>query len=516
MTERFDAIVIGAGHNGLVCATYLARAGLDVLCVDAQDRAGGMAAPRELMDGYRSPGLAHLAHPVDAGIRKELELDRHGYAPGTPVRTIALNPDGRHVAIDGGSVSGDGLAAGEAERWSAFHAQSLEFAKALRPLFGNVPPRLKDMPFADKAALAKLGWKLRFGLGREAMYEFLRIAGSNIYDVLNDELHDELLKGAVSFDAVLGNGMGPRTPGSVLTWLQRLYGELEGPLHVQTDGTAQLVAALQRAFEAAGGTLRTGVRVNRINVAGGRANGIALENGETVHADRVVSGADPVSTFGQLVGAENLDAMFAHRVSQVRHGGVVARLMLGVRELPVFSGLDAAAAGQRLLLAPTPRYVERAFNPSKYGEFPEHPALEIVIPSAHDDSLAPGGRHLVSVNVAFVPYGLPAARRDALTDTVIAALERVAPGLSQQITDRELLTPADIESRYLAAGGHWHHGELSLHQSFMLRPVYGAAQYDTPLDGLYLCSAGCHPGGGLTGLPGHHAAKRILAAGGPA
>ncbi|MEX0706716.1 MAG: NAD(P)/FAD-dependent oxidoreductase [Woeseia sp.] len=511
MTERFDAIVIGAGHNGLVCASYLARAGLEVLCLEAADCAGGMAAPREAVNGYRFAGLAHLAHPVDAGIRKDLELDRHGYQPGVAVSTVALDDDGHHRVIDGGDVSGEGLSSDEQQRWATLHGQGLAFARALRPLFGNVAPRLKDMPFGDKYSLAKLGWNLRFGLGRNAMYDFLRIAGSNIYDLLNDELADVRLKGALGLDAVLGNAMGPRTPGSVLTWLQRLYGELEGPLHVQADGAAGLPAALQRSLEDAGGTLRTGARVEHLLLEDGKATGVVLRSGETLRAARVVSAADPLSTFKTLVGAENLDAMFARRVSQVRHKGVVARLNLALRELPVFTGLDRGLAGQRLLLAPSLRYVERAFNPSKYGECPQHPVLEITIPSVHDASLAPDGEHVMSINVAFVPHGITGEQQDAVIESVIGNLERYAPGFSQLVIEREMLTPSGIEARYLAAGGHWHHGELSMHQSFMMRPVYGAAQYDTPVDGLFLCSAGCHPGGGLTGLPGHHAARRILA-----
>jgi phytoene dehydrogenase-like protein len=513
MTRPRDVIVIGAGHNGLVCAAYLARAGFDVLCLEAAPSAGGMAAERTLAEEYRFPGLAHAAYPADRELCRELDLAKAGYKSGPRLKTTALDLDGLHLSIDGDDIAGDGLPREDIVAWPKFRAQYREFAAALKPLLENRPPRLKHMDFADKKTLVKLGWKLRVGLGRDTMYEFLRVAGINIYDVLNESFEDERLKGAVALDAVLGSAMGPRAPGTVLTWLKRLHGELGGGLRVLGNGDAGLLPALERTARNAGAEIRLNARVEEILVDTGVAGGVRLADGETISSKLVVSNVDPRVTFGRLVGAPRLDAMFANRVQQVRGSGVVAKLHLALSGTPQFSGLDETALNDRLVVAPSMRAIEQAFNHSKYGEYSTEPVLEIVLPSRHDASLAPAGHHVMSVNVAYVPYQLDGGwdgRKEALADQLVEQIAGYCPGLGDLVVARELLTPADIEKEYGVLHGHWHHGELTLHQSFMMRPVHGAAQYDTPVDGLYLCGAGCHPGGGVTALPGRNAAKRIL------
>lgn len=514
MTKRASAIVIGAGHNGLVCANYLARAGMQVTVLESRNAAGGMAAPRSVGNDYHFSGLAHTASPISKAIRKDLLLDQFGYQPGDAIDTIALGSNGEHVTISGSTVSGPGLGEADAIAYSEFRREYLEFANSLRPLFDNKPPRLKDMDFADKSTLAKLGWKIRMGLGRDAMYEFLRVVAINIYDVLNEVIDDDRLKGAVALDAVLGSAMGPRTPGTVLTWLQKLQGDLEGPASVQSAGV--LINALTQSAENAGVTIRYGAQVSKILIDNDKAFGVELANGEMVKARVVVSNADPRTTFANLVEAPRLDAMFAHRASQIRGPGVVGKLHIALSGLPSFTGIDQSQLGSRLLVAPSMRYIEQAFNHSKYGECSENPVLEITLPSLHDNSLAPGGHHTMSVNVAFLPYALQggwAEQSRTVAYKVIAQIGEYAPDLTSLIVDHEFLSPRDIENQYQAVEGHWHHGELSIHQSFMMRPLHGAAQYDTPVDRLFLCGAGCHPGGGLTGKPGHNAAMRIIATG---
>jgi phytoene dehydrogenase-like protein len=513
MTDRVDVVIIGAGHNGLVCAAYLARAGLNVTCIESGDAAGGMSAPRTIGGNYHFPGLAHAACPVSATLRRDLKLDRFGYEPGPAVDTVALDATGRHLTIGTDSVSGDGLSEADEQAYPKFRKQYLAFANALLPLFDNKPPRLKDMPFADLSTFAKLGWNIRMGLGRKTMYEFLRVAAINIYDVLNEEFSDDRLKGAIAADAVMGCAMGPRTPGTVLTWLQRLQGELNGPMTLQSGGRSQLVHALTQSAEDAGVTIRLNTRVNKILVEKGKAFGVRLANGDMVKAKTVVSNADPRSTLSSLVGAPELDAMFANRVTQIRGSGVVAKLHLALSGLPEFTGLPESQLKDRLLLAPSMKYVENAFNHSKYGEYSEKPVLEITIPSLHNNALAPEGHHVMSVNIAFVPYDLNGGweeQNTALAYKVISQIGQYAPNLKSLIVDHEFLTPRDIEEQFGAVRGHWHHGELAIHQSFMMRPLHGAAQYDTPVNGLFLCSAGCLPGGGLTGLPGRNAARRVL------
>lgn len=516
MIERIDAIIIGAGHNGLVCGTYLARAGLKVLFLEARDEVGGMASASAIDDDYHIPGLAHTTYPICSRIRKDLKLDKFGYAPGKAVETIALAEDGRHLRIGDRNVSGPDLAEGDVAAYVQLKNDYLDYAKAMRPLFENRPPRLKNMDFADKSTLAKLGWNIRMGLGRESMYEFLRVAAINIYDVLEESFDDERLKGALAADAVLGHHMGPRSPGTVLTWLSRLYGELNGPLSVVSGGRSQLVHALLQSAEASGASVRLGAKVSKILVENGKAFGIELADGEIVKAKTIVSNADPRTTFLDLVGAPELDAMFSHRVSQIRGAGVVAKLHIALNGRPEFSGLSESDIANRLLIAPSAKYVEHAFNHAKYNECSEEPVLEITMPSVHNDALAPDGHHVMSVNIMYVPYNMERWRHEqksAFAYRIIAQLGRYAPNLKSLVVNYELLTPQDIENQYHVRQGHWHHGEMTIHQSFMMRPLHGSAQYDTPVAGLYLCGAGAHPGGGLTGLPGSNAAKRILATG---
>ena len=514
-TERIDAIIVGAGHNGLVCAAYLARAGMKVLCLESGSAVGGMSAPRTIGDDYHIPGLAHTAYPVCVQIRRDLKLDQYGYSAERSIDTVALDEDGDHLTIGPAGVSGTGLPDQDIESYAEFRGRFLAYAKALRPLFENKPPRLKDMEFDDKTTLARLGWNIRMGLGRDSMYEFLRVAAINVYDVLNEEFEDDRLKGALAMEAVLGCSMGPRTPGTVLTWLQRMYGELNGPLSMLSGGRSQLVHALTQAAEAAGVSIRLDARVAKILTDNGKAFGVQLSNGEMLKAKVIVSNADPRSTFMSLIGAAQLDAMFANRISQIRGSGTVAKLHLALNGKPEFSGLPESLLGNRLLVAPSMKYIEHAFNHSKYNEYSENPVLEITIPSLHNDALAPEGHHVMSVNVAFVPYELEGGwdeQKTTFAYRVISQLGQYAPNLKSLIVDHEFLTPADIEQQFGAVQGHWHHGELAIHQSFMMRPVHGASQYDTPIEKLFLCGAGSHPGGGLTGLPGRSAAKRIIAA----
>jgi phytoene dehydrogenase-like protein len=272
--------------------------------------------------------------------------------------------------------------------------------------------------------------------------------------------------------------------------------------------------ALAAAAVAAGVQIRTASRAERILVEGDRACGVRLASGETIQAGSIISNADPRTTFLKLLGAEHLETDFVRRIDHFRCKGLVAKVHLGLDGLPQFTGVDPAGLGGRMLVSPDLDYLELAFNPSKYREVPARPALEITVPTVNDPGLAPAGRHVMSVNVMFVPYDLgadPAAARLALMSNVLSTLERYAPGIAQRIIARELLTPSDIEREFGMAGGHWHHGALAFDQFFFTRPVPGAAGYSTPVPGLYLCGAGSHPGGGVTGLAGRNAARLIQA-----
>ena len=504
--ERYDSVIIGAGHNGLVCAAYLARGGQRVLVVEAAEHAGGLAAGREFHPGY-SASPAHVAGHFPAGIAQDLGLARgDADAPAAAARIVNLDARGRHVVVEAASLTG--VDAQDEDAWSAFSDQMQRFAAALKPFWAKTMPRIGRNSAGDLATFAHIGLKLR-RLGKGDMHEFLRIAALPARDLVDERFASELLKAALCWDGLIGSKMAPRSPnGAVLTMLYRQGGETWQP--------GRLISALRDSAESAGATLRTGTRVERVIVepgAGGiEATGVELAGGDRIMAQHVISSADPHTTFFDLVGVRYLDIGFADRIRRIRSDGLVAKLHLALDGLPQFEGLDDPSG--RLLIAPDMDAIEFAFDAAKYGQCPERPVLEVALPSLYDDGWAPAGRHVLSAHVMYVPYHLEGgwsdAARDSMRERTIDTLTRYAPALRDQIVASEFLAPPDIEQRYGNSGGHWQHGDFAMDQMLMMRPTYDAAQYRTPIPGLWLCGAGCHPAGDLTGLAGHNAARELL------
>lgn len=508
----YDAIVIGAGHNGLVCAGYLARSGRRVLVLEANDHPGGLAATHMFAEGFRV-SLAHLLCMLNPQVVKDLDLERHGlkYAASN-LKTVALDGEGGQVAIDGPKV--EGADAADAAAYTEFHRQTQRFAKVLAGFCARTPPRLAERHWRDGLALAKLGWDLR-SLGKADMRELLRIAAINIYDVANERFDSPLLKAAIALDGVLGSHMGPRSPNSVYGYLHRHINDGlggGGPGLVQ-GGMGALGDALAAAGKAAGAEIRYGSRVTRIDLEDGQAAGVILADGSGIASNLVLSNADLKTTFLNLVGPPNLDAGFVRRVHNFRAQGVTAKLHLALDGLPEFRGLAPADAGARLLLASSMDAIELAFNHAKYGECFPAPIMEVSIPTLHDQSLAPAGKHVLSAVVQYAPHCLKGgweAGRTAFLRACMDRLETFAPGIGGRVLASELLAPPDLEARFNLRGGHWHQGEIALDQALFMRPVPGAHRYATPVPGLYLCGAAAHPGGGLSGLAGRNAALQAI------
>lgn len=518
-SEKHDVIVIGGGHNGLVCAAMLAKSGRKVLLLEAASQLGGAARTEEFAPGFRVSSIAHILNRLHPEVVRELALERHGLnlAPSNQIPTASLSAKDGPLTLTGAYGEGlIGASSSEQEAWKELRAQLFRYAGILKPFLSRRPPDLHGrMSVSETVALGQTALSLK-RLGKEDMRDFLRVILMNVADLLDEQLTDDRLKGLLAFDAVLGSHLGPRSPTSLLGFYYRLAGEIGGRPGAQLvpkGGMGEIVAAIAVSTAKAGVKIRTEAVVGKIRVENGRANGVVLENAEEISGDIIVSAADPSTTFLDMVGPRQLDTGFVRKVKNIRNQGDAAKLHLALDRPPEFLGVDAAGSRGRIVIAPSTDHVERAFNPSKYGEFSPEPVLEITLPSLADPSLAPDGACVLSAIVQYAPYELREgweAGKPKFLNAIVSLLERYAPGIGKTVRHAELLTPADIEARYRMPGGHWHHGELQADQMLMSRPVFGAEGYSTPIDGLYLCGAGSHPGGGISGAPGFNAARRIM------
>jgi len=513
MTDKDkNIVIIGGGHNGLVCAAYLAKAGKKVTVLEAAAQPGGAAITREFAPGFSVSAGAHLLFMLDKNVRKELSLDSAKLSFSQQhMNTTALAEDGNHLLVAGDQLQGGNISDKDRLAMKEYQRFMDRFAGVINRLNNRIPPRVGTRNSSDWLTLAKMALNIRL-LGKQDMREFLRIAGINIYDVLQENFDNPLLKGALSMDGVLGTNLGPRSNNSVFCALHRRSG-LQG-MAIPRGGMGAVSNALANVAEEHGAEIKTSAVVSRILMDGDHVSGVELEGGEQISAGTVISSADPKTTFLGLLGARNLEAGFVRKVQHIRMRGNAAKLHLALDHVPGFKGLHQNQLGDRLLIAPDIDYVERAFNHSKYGEYSVKPVAEITIPSLHDPSLAPPGKHVLSAIVQYAPYNLNAgwpASKVAFTEQLVDLLADYAPGIRSQILHSELLTPVDIESEFRINGGHWHHGELAMDQFLMLRPVPHSAQYASPVNGLYLCGAGSHPGGGVMGSAGRNAANAVLA-----
>lgn len=525
MAEQRDVVIIGGGPNGLVAACYLAKAGHKPIVLEKRGVVGGVAVTEEFAPGFKTSSVFHAAGPFLPSIARDLGLEKHGLSfIQTEVRVFAPAPDGRSVTLYGDSKR----TASELEKASPHDAKGyLSFqdtlgriGKVLEPLLTMTPPSIDDPSLGEMWNLLGLGRKFR-ALPRRDAFRLLRWGPMAVADLVAEFFETELLRATVAARGIYGTFAGPWSAGTCLNLILQAASDSNaaGPATFVRGGMGALTQALAAAARGFGAEVRTGATVARVVTKDGAAAGVVLSTGEEVLARAVVSNADPKRTLLGLVDPIDLDPDFLHKIRNYRAAGTIAKVHLALSALPEFSALKAAGSGAsgalsgRIHIGPEIDYLERAYDAAKYGDFSPHPYCDITIPTLTDPSLAPSGKHVMSVVAQFAPYKLKGkdwnGQREALGDAVVETIAAYAPNLKGLVSSRQVLTPLDLEETYGLTGGHLLHGEPALDQLFTMRPLLDWAQYRMPIRGLYLCGSGTHPGGGVTGAPGANASREV-------
>jgi phytoene dehydrogenase-like protein len=513
-------VIIGAGHNGLVAAFGLARAGLKPLVLESRAAEGGVAATEEIHPGFRCPTLIHTMAPLAPELSRALALERQGFELLAPsVKLFVASRDGQPLTLfeDAERTSRELKAASakDAEHYPLFASTFRRIGRVLRPLLFMTPPPIDHPSAGDLWRLLGLGRGFR-SLGKKDAYRLLRWGPMAVADLAAEWFETPALRAAAAARGIYASHAGPWSAGTSVPLL--LQAALDGqpmlPSAFPRGGSGALARALSTAARAAGAEIRTGAAVARIRVVDGRAAAVILSSGEEITARLIVSNADPKTTFLRLLDPADLDPEFAGKIRNYRCLGAAAKVNFALSGLPDFRGGETERLSGRVQIGGDIDSLERAFDAAKYGEISREPFLDLLIPSVGDPDLAPRGAHVLSAHVQFTPYKLKsgdwAARRKELGDLVERRIAEYAPNFRGLVLARQVLTPSDLESGYGLGGGHLLHGEMAIDQLFAMRPLLGWARYRTPLSGLYLCGSGTHPGGGLTGLPGWNASREIL------
>ncbi len=524
MPESFDVIIIGAGHNGLVTAAYLARAGRRVLVLESRELVGGCAVTEEIWPGYKVSTASYLSSLMQEKVVRELELEKFGYrVDAKDPAFFSPFPDGRHLFMwqDRAKTLTEiaKFSKRDAEAYPKYEAHLERLAMVAESLLLAAPPNFPPRGAGDFIEYLKLLGKLK-GLTREEIVGLVKIFTQSAADFLDQWFESDQVKVTLATDGVIGANGGPRSPGTAYILLHHCMGGVNGHRGLWgfvRGGMGAVSNAIADSGRAKGVKVRTSAAAGKILVRDGRARGVVLASGEEIKAKIVASNLDPRRTFLQLLEASDLPADFRETIRNFRSEGTSLKMNLARSGLPEFSAYPGAPGPQHratMHICPTVEYIERAWDDAKYGRPSRNPLIEMTIPTMYDPSLAPEGRHIMGIFLQYAPYTLREGswdeQREPYAERILDVIEEYCPNIRSIVVERQTLTPLDLERRFGIAGGNIFHGEMSLDQMFVLRPAAGWAKYRTPVKGLYLCGSGAHPGGGVMGAPGHNAAAAIL------
>jgi len=520
---RYDAIVIGGGHNGLTCAAYLARAGRKVVVLERRHVLGGAAVTEEVFPGFKFSVASYVVSLLRPEIIRDLDLPRHGMELLPLDGTLTPMPDGNYLwRVNDHYKSRREIARHsrlDAEAYDDYGKAMVEMGRFAKPILSMLPPDPTSLDPRGLLELLSIGRRFRNMRYHDRLNQVQLLTMSAV-DFLDQWFETDVLKATMSASGIIGTFLGVRSPGTAYVLLHHYMGEIDGAFRswgLSRGGTGAVSNAIASAAREQGAEIRTETTVTRILTKNGRATGVVLENGDEIAANVVVSSVDPNLTFLKFMDDRELPSDFVDGVRRYKFRGSSGKVNLALDTLPNFTCMPGVGPHLRgaISISPSVDYMERAYDDAKYGDFSQRPYIDMVIPSLTDPSVAPPGKHVMSCFVQYAPYHLKDGtwddrRREAFGDAVINAIAEYAPNIKDIILHRQVLTPLDIEQVFGLTEGNIFQGELTLEQLFFLRPVPGWARYSTPIERLYMCGAATHPGGGIMGAPGKNAAERII------
>jgi phytoene dehydrogenase-like protein len=520
-SNQYDAIIIGGGHNGLVAAAYLARAGKKVVVLERRHIIGGAAVTEEIFPGYKFTEFSYVVSLLRPEIIRDLELPKHGLKILPLPSTFTPMENGDYLGLwDDHDLTRRELyrhSPKDAEAYDEYSRVMARAAKAIKPIINLIPPDPSSLSIRDLMGLLKVG-QYAASLSEKELYMIAKLATQSSADLLEEWFETDALKGTKAASGIIGTFLGPRSPGTAYVLLHHYMGEIDGAFRAwgfAKGGSGGVSGAIAGAARSLGVEIRVNASVNQVKVKAGRAVGVVLENGDEIESKVVMSAADPKRTFLQFVEQKHLPDDFVTSIQNFRVRGSSGKVNIALSQLPRFTALDEPALFRGAVsISPSIEYIERAYDDAKYGQISKRPYLDMIFPSMIDPDMAPPGQHVMSCFVQYAPYDLEGGwtdeSRNRLGEAVISTIEQYAPNIRGCIVGMQVITPKDIERIAGITGGNIFHGELLLHQIFFLRPTPQWADFHTPLKGYYFGASGAHPGGGVMGAPGMLAAKEIL------